>query len=312
MSHVKDVDGCVSAAIIRLATKSRFLLTDYGRINAYLRKIKDPYDIVYICDLGMNNTYFEEFVRIRRFAELTYIDHHYLDKDLRKKLEQQGVTIVHDSQDCAGALAYNLFHENLPREASILACYAAISDRLEDGPIAQKLIQKHDRDFILFETMMLSYALERANISQKRRIVNNLSRLTYPHQIDDVPRLALEQANRIALWRRELPSIASKLNNVAFVEAKGDSTGPLANLLIDVCETTIGIAYNIDEVKGISDLSIRGNSSTEIDLGNLTSQLAEDLGGFGGGHPKASGARIPASRLTEFIHSLAQYVKTES
>ena len=43
----------------------------------------------------------------------------------------------------------------------------------------------------------------------------------------------------------------------------------------------------------------------KIDLGNITSKLARMLGGFGGGHSKACGARIPASKITEFIRDLS-------
>lgn len=309
VSHVKDVDGCVCAALLRLAAKSRFLLTDYGHFNECLRNVRDNRDLVYVCDLGINDTNLEEFGRIRGFAELTYIDHHHIDEDLLEKLVGMGVETVRDLRDCASVLAFNLLHEILPHEAGLLASYAAVSDRLEAGPIAKELIQKHDRDFVLFEAMLLSYALERADVSLKRRIVNHLSRLEYPHQIEEVPRLALEQADRIAVLRGELPSRASKLGNVAYVEAKGDSSGAIANLLLDVCNAAIGIGYNTDQKKQISDLSIRGRDSLEIDLGKVTSQLAKDLGGFGGGHPKASGARIPSSRLMEFIYALAYHIK---
>ena len=40
ISHIKDVDGCVCAALIRRATKSQFLLTNYGNITQCLKSIK--------------------------------------------------------------------------------------------------------------------------------------------------------------------------------------------------------------------------------------------------------------------------------
>lgn len=309
VSHVKDVDGCACAGLIKLAAKARFLLTDYGRINECLRTIRDHYDFVYLCDLGINETNLEELDRIRGFAELTYVDHHPLDEDLVERLKGMGVEIVHDLRDCASVLAFNLLHEILPRDAGLLASYAAVSDRLENGPIARELIQRYDRDFVYFEAMLLTHALDRADVRLKRRIVTHLSQLEYPHQIAEVPRLALEQAKRIAVLRKELPSRSSKHGNIAYIEAKGDALGAIANLLLDVCETAIGIGYNTDQKRHIVDLSIRGRERLDIDLGTVTAQLAKGFGGFGGGHPKASGARIPVSRLTEFIHALAQHAK---
>jgi oligoribonuclease NrnB/cAMP/cGMP phosphodiesterase (DHH superfamily) len=312
ISHIKDVDGCISAALIRRAIKSGFLLTNYGNINNCLRNISNKYNAVYVCDLGLNETIIEEFNRIRQFADLTYIDHHYLTEDILKSLGEMGVQVINDLRDCASVQTFNLFKDMLPREAGLLASYAAFSDRLENGPKAKKIIKKHDRDFILFETMLLTYALEKANISLKKRIVRQLSNLVYPHQIETIPQLALEQADRISLLRNELPSRASKLGNVAYVEAKGGSLGVIANLLLDVCDSPIGICYETHSEKQISDLSIRSRTSLKIHLGKITTRLAKKLGGFGGGHPNASGARIPTSTLLEFIKTLSNEEKTAS
>jgi single-stranded-DNA-specific exonuclease len=311
VSHVKDVDGCVCAGLVKLAAQARFLLTDYGRINECLRRIREPIDAVYLCDLGINETNLEELDRIRGFAELTYVDHHPVDEGLVEQLKGMGVEIVHDLRDCASVLAFDLLHESLPHDAGLLASYAAVSDRLEGGPIARELLQRYDRELVYFEAMLLSFALDRADVRLKRRIVKHLSALDYPHQIADVPRLALEQAERIAVLRRELPSRATKYGRIAYVEARGDALGSIANLLLDVCEADIGVGYNTDQKRHVVDLSIRGRERVDVDLGKVTAQLAKGFGGFGGGHPKACGARIPASRLTEFIHALAKHVKSE-
>jgi len=274
-----------------------------------LRSIQESYDLVYFCDLGINETIIEEFSRIRRFAELTYIDHHPLDDDFSEALQEMGVEVVYDRRECASVLTFNLFQGSLPREAGLLASYAAFSDRLEDGPIARELIQNYDRDFVLFETMLLSYCLKRADVDLKRRVVRHLSELEYPHQIKGVTKLALEQADRTAVLRRELPSRASNLHDIAYAETEGDSPETVANLLLDVCEASIGIGYNTDQQNQTSDLSIRGRSGLEIDLGRATSQLAEMLGGFGGGHSRASGARIPTPNVKKFIRGLAHQIE---
>jgi hypothetical protein len=285
------------------------MLTTYGDIKKCLRNIKERYDQVYFCDLGIDKSILKEFGRIRRFAELIYIDHHPLDECLLESLEEMGVEVVHNQLECASVLTFNFLQGSLPREAGLLASYAAFSDRKEDGPIARKIIQEYDRDFIFFETMILSYGLKGADIRLKRKIVRQLSDLEYPHQIKGVTELALEQADRTTILRRDLPLKASKLHNIAYFEASGDSSGTIANLLLDVCEASIGIGYTIDKQKQTSDLSIRGKPDLEIDLGSATSKLAQMLGGFGGGHPRASGARIPTSNLTKFIQSLSHQIK---
>jgi RecJ-like exonuclease len=309
VSHLNDVDGCACAALIRCATKSNFLLTNYGHFKQCLRNIKKRYNLVYVCDLGINKTILEEFGRIRQFAELTYIDHHPLNEDLKKELDETGIEVVHNLKECASVLSFNLLKRSLPREAGLLASYAALCDRLEKGQIASKLIRRFYRDFVFFEAMFLSYALDRADIFFKRRVVKCLSKLEYPNQIKGVKEMALKQADRITVLRKELPSRASKLDNLVYTEAGMDSSGTIANLLLDVCGASIGIGYNIDQQKQISDLSIRARSGLKIDLGRTTSQLAERFGGFGGGHTMASGARIPNSKITIFIQTLAHQIK---
>jgi nanoRNase/pAp phosphatase (c-di-AMP/oligoRNAs hydrolase) len=46
-----------------------------------------------------------------------------------------------------------------------------------------------------------------------------------------------------------------------------------------------------------------------LDLGKITSQLAKKFDGFGGGHPKACGARIPTPRIMEFISALGKHTE---
>jgi RecJ-like exonuclease len=309
ISHIKDVDGCVCAALIRYATKSKVLLTNYGNINQCLRRARNKYDFIYICDLGINESIINEFQRIREQTEITYIDHHHIEEDLLEKLEKMDINIVHDQRDCAGVLTFNLFKEILPREAGLLAAYAAISDRLEDGPLGKKISRQYDREFIFYETMVLSYALDKADDSFKKKIVHRLSKLEYPHRIKDVPTLALEQIERIAILRNELPLKASKIGDVAFIEVIEDSPGAIANLLLDVCNATIGICYRTNPQSQVSDLSIRGRTSIKVDLGKITAQLAKRFEGFGGGHPKACGARIPTLRIMEFISALVKHTE---
>jgi nanoRNase/pAp phosphatase (c-di-AMP/oligoRNAs hydrolase) len=305
VSHIKDVDGCISAALIKYVTKSQFLLANYGNINDCLRRIYHTFDIVYVCDLGINETIVKEFERIRQFAELTYIDHHPIDASILKTIQKIGVKVVHSQMDCTGILTHNLFKADLPREAGLLASYAAVSDRLENGALAKKVLSRYDRDLILFETMVLSYALEKADTNYKKKLVLRLSKLEHPHQIPDIMKLAFEQAERVAKLRRELPLRSQRIGNIFYTDAEGDSSGTIANLLIDVCDAKIGIGYITNEQKQITDLAIRGAATSRTNLGKKASRLAKRLGGTGGGHKKSSGARIPTSKLMEFIRAFS-------
>ena len=306
VSHIKDVDGCVSAALIKYALKAHFLLANYGNLNECLRSIYDTYDHVYVSDLGITKTTVAEFSRIRQFAELTYIDHHPLDAAVLESIQKMGVKVVHSKRDCASMLTYNLFEASLPREAGLLAAYAAVSDRLENGPLARKVLRRYDRDFVLFEAMLLSYALEKADVNSKKKLlVPKLSKLEYPHQIPEVSSLALQQVERVASLRKDLPSRTQRIGEIFYADAQGDSAGTIANLLIEVCDAEIGVGYDTNAQTQITDLSIRGAAGLRTDLGKRASTLAKRFGGTGGGHRRASGARIPTAKLMEFLQAFS-------
>ncbi len=308
VSHGTDVDGCVCAALVKCGLHAQFLLVDYGRITECLQGIPDRYDIVYLCDLGLTAAQVAALDRVRAFAAVRYVDHHPLADDLLAQLEGLGVEVVHDRRDCASALVFHALRAALPRDAGLLAAYAAVSDRLEEGPLARALLARYDRDLVYFEAMTLAYALDRADGRLKRRWVTQLAALAYPHQIEAVPRLAVEQAERIAGLRQTLAARAVTRGRVAYVDAGKDALGTVANLLLDVCEAAVGVSYHLDEKRRLADLSLRGRHGIAVDLGQLTAQLASAMGGFGGGHPLASGARLPAARLPDFLHALVHHV----
>ncbi len=311
VSHIKDADGCISAALIKHAAKSQFLLANYGNFNDCLRRIYDSFDVVYVCDLGINEKTVKEFERIRQFAELVYIDHHPLDASVLKSIQELGVKVVHSQLDCTSVLVHDLFKAELPHEAELLASFAAVSDRLENGFLAKKMLARYDRDFILLEATLLSYALEKADTDYKKNLVSALSRLEYPHQIPGIIKLALDQAERVATLRRELPLRSQRIGNLCYADAKGDSSGTIANLLIEVCDAEIGIGYNMNEQEQMTDLAIRGAATSRLNLGKKVSKLAKRLGGTGGGDKKSSGARIPTHKLMEFMHALSRKKRVE-
>ena len=52
ISHNRDVDGIVSAALIRNVTRCDVLLTDYEQMIKTMKSVEDANEI-YICDLGL-------------------------------------------------------------------------------------------------------------------------------------------------------------------------------------------------------------------------------------------------------------------
>jgi len=312
ISHIKDVDGCVCAALVFRLLGGRFVLVNYGNLQQELKKIRRNTELLYICDLGLNETVLEDLRRIREFAEVVYIDHHPMDEELREELVNLGVELVHDTRECAGVLTYHKFREALPWKAGLLAAYAAISDNTESGPLAQELLSHFDRQLILFESMLLSHALERAKeVSFKRFVVSKLAEMEYPHRIKGVSELALEGIERSVALLETLPSKVKKVGRVGYVEMEG-SSGTVASLIITACDVDVGISYKCLPEKNVCDISIRGAADLELDLSKLASRIARSVGGFGGGHPKASGARVPSDGIQRFVEEFIAKVNSSN
>ena len=73
--------------------------------------------------------------------------------------------------------------------------------------------------------------------------------------------------------------------------------------------TPVALAYKTKKVEGVYDISLRGSDIyANLDLGQIVGKIATKLGGFGGGHPKASGARIPMNKFDEFLNLLDEHI----
>ena len=74
--------------------------------------------------------------------KIWFIDHHSLTEELTKKLQELNTTIVHSESDCTSAIIYENFKGNFKENAELLASCACITDSMENGSIAQKIMKK--------------------------------------------------------------------------------------------------------------------------------------------------------------------------
>ena len=315
ISHSQDVDGLGSAALIKIVKKNaKIILADYGN---YLDEISalDKIDELILCDLGFNSrmekNLLKEFTRINKFGKISYIDHHPLSDEVKQKLTDIGVNVIHSTEVCTSMLAFQYYMKKLPRKAGLIAAYGAVTDYLDNDVVSRKLIDGFDRQFVLFESTLLSHAISesRGKYVVLDNIVDGLSNLKFPHEIEGLNNLANDQVDKLGLLITTLNKIGTKRKYFAYGEADGISAGNLANLLMGEFNTPVALAYKTKKVEGVYDISIRGSDiHTNLDLGQIVGQLATKLGGFGGGHPKASGARIPMNKFDEFLNLLDEHI----
>ncbi|TRO47209.1 hypothetical protein E2P65_04695 [Candidatus Bathyarchaeota archaeon] len=306
ISHGEDADGLICATYMRLLKDAALILATYDELIDALKSVRPPVEEVYICDMNLRKDLIGEIERIRGFASMTLVDHHPTQEGILEQLREMGVTVIHDTRDCASVLLYDRYREELGRDAGRLAAYGAWADQFEDGPIATGLLREYDRQFTQLEALMLAYALTRDQTPEFRGpIVEGLSGLDYPHRISGVYETALAHLEEMAEIVEVLPKICERLNVMAYCETPdGKPIGTVAGLIVDAIGTKVGLCYVVKD-DGRVNISLRSRRGLDYHLGEITREIAERVGGFGGGHKRASGASIPHSSLDQFIQGFA-------
>ncbi len=313
ISHVKDVDGLGSASLVVAATGAEVLLSDYDDLLENLRRVPADAESFVLCDLGADNANLESFLkeikRLSRRGEVTYVDHHYMSESTQRRLRAAGAKLVYDDEECSSMLAYTTFRKALPETASLVALYGAVADYMDSSPLAKRMMEQADRQFVLLEASMLSYALGRKGGQGgfPEMVVRELSKMKHPHEIQGVPRLAVEQLEEVVKIREEVNKEGKRLGRLAYMVTTQRSTGSVAKLLIGAFEVPVGIAMT-EMQGGWYEVSLRCTSECRVHLGKTIDALASRLGGNGGGHKMAAGCRIPTSRAAEMLKALAKKV----
>ena len=313
ISHVKDVDGLGSAALVVAATGAEVLLSDYDDLLDNLARAPPGTERFVLCDLGVDSASLDGFLkglkRIAEGAEVTYIDHHFMTQATKRRLRRSGVRLVHDENECSSMLAYLTFKDSLPERARLIALCGAVTDYTDDSPAARKLMEQADRQFVLLEATMLAYALGRKGPQGgfPEKVVSELSKMKHPHEIAGVPHLAVDQLVEVARLGERVKKQGTKMGRLAYMITTQHSTGNIAKLLVGAFEVPVGVALKEKE-PGWYEVSLRSTSECRVHLGRTIDRIASRLGGNGGGHRKAAGGRIPVSKVDVMLSELSKKV----
>jgi len=302
--HGDDVDGLTCGAFIKRIIGGNFYLANYDNLENALDIVKPPVDTLYICDLNIRDSLEKQLLDIADFAKINIIDHHQMNQNLIEKLENVGADIRLDIRDCAAMLVYDTFKNQLGTEAKRLAAYAAISDMFEEGPIAASILSKMDRKFAQHEAQLLTHALcSDQSIEFKRNIMEELSKYNYPHRINGVVEKAIKCLEEMASIKETILNNSEIIGRVAIMETTGDnSTGRISNLLIDTLGVDVGISYKSNE--DYYNISLRGEKFLKEHLGEISKDLGMKYRGFGGGHQRASGIKVPKENLQPLLDEI--------
>ena len=311
ISHRKDVDGLGSGSLAVAATGGQIVLADYDDLVQSLRRIPDDADRVVISDLGADSADFPLFLaeieRLSRHAKVTYVDHHFMSDEVKRKVEETGVQLVHDTAECASMLTYRTFKDLLPDRAKLVALYGAVTDYMDDAPMAKRMMERTERHFVLLEATLLSSALGNRGDEDgyPEALVGELSKMKHPHEIEGVPEAAVAQLVKEAHLAEEVKAAAKRKGRLAYVVMGGYSTSIVSKVVLGAFDVMVGVAMK-EKQAGWYEVSLRSVSESKLHLGQAIGKIAAQLGGSGGGHMRAAGCRIPTSRAEEMIAALAE------
>lgn len=311
ISHKEDVDGIVSATMLRSIFNAYPFLADYSDFIPTLEHVAVMQDVesLFICDLGLSNANEERFVEIlddliRKGIRVTYIDHHDLPDEIKDIVRNRGIDLIHTIDECTSVQIYEKWEEKLPKRFALLAVAAAIVDDMKNRPIASRLYSMYDKQFAFFEATSLSYAIydNQYNMDFLLSLTSELQKVM-PHEISGVLESAKNYAQKVSENLAIIERDAKRTKNLVHVQTYDLSTSIVANMLLATYQDSrVAVAYKEKESNYV--VSLRGAASSKHHLGRIVNKLSVELGGSGGGHEKASGALIPKQKFNEFIEKI--------
>jgi len=308
ISHKEDADGIGAASLIKQAFGGSTKLVDYTNMMDILEGLKnESLQTLYICDLGLSKAIQDKFIDVltalrNKGVEITYIDHHDIDETIKKKIESLGVNFVHKTDECTTVHVYNTYKSKLDGNSSFLASIGAITDHMEDKPIASSLIEGFDWLFTLLESTILAYIITSHQKDDEYlvNLVDSLSKSMYPHEILNAFEFVNQQARKITEAIEYIKKNMKLMSNLACVDITGYDV-VVVNFVPGLAGKDVGITYKLRPENGIYVLSIRGTKSCKIHLGRLVNTVTTELGGSGGGHEKMCGGSIPKDKIDAFL-----------
>lgn len=316
ISHKEDVDGLVSAALLQNALKVKnIFLADYPSLLNVLDIVislcskNKKFSRVFICDLGLNKKNQDVFIEklqvlISNNVQIVYIDHHYLEDQLKDTLRKIGVRLIHNIEECTSVQIYYLCKNKLNSKYSFYASAAALTDYMESKPMASILVSKYDRTFLMLESCFLSYIISSSqkNIDFLKYVSKSISIFKLPHEIRNGFYLVKQFSDKISNALDVIEPQIIKMNNIAYLQHDLDlASSMIVNFVLGLSGKQVGIAFKLKDNINSYVLSIRGSKDCSYHLGKIVNELTSDLNGSGGGHDKACGAVIPEEKLDLFL-----------
>ncbi len=299
-----DTDGICSGAIALSAMNgARVYFSHPAGLADDLQQVDGDY---LICDIAISQHFLGEITKQLQRIEGeghkgVYIDHHPLPKGFEEASFPP--KLIHSLASCVSELTYTAYKDNLGRDVGRIAIYGAIGDYLDTTYEITTLLNGWDKRGLYLDAGLLIKYIDSIgrNHEMKRQLVQFLSANKLPSSDEVIVKKAITEAHKDEWMRKKVKEIVKVEGNVAYIIDADWSLGKGAIFARAETGAKVGIAG--ETRKGVLEMSLR-TPLDNIDLNEMLSVLAPSLGGTGGGHGKAAGARIPTEKWPQFIAAL--------
>ncbi len=265
-------------------------------------------DRIIICDIALTRRDAGEIIKfLKGKGEVLYFDHHPVPRGIRERDVRDSVKLyVHDLNVSASELIYRHYQKDLPKERVWPALYGAIADYSEDTDFVRESMSDWDHRTIYFEVASLVLGIKSNKFSryeEKRRVVRTMASGGNPSDVRglvDSAKWAVKREFRIYGFVKKG---AKKLGRTGYVTdlPMFGFRGPSALFAATVTGSPVGLC--IYTRRKYLDVTIRKRTGN-FKLNLLAEKAAEYVGGSGGGHMEAAGARIPPGSLERFLERI--------
>ncbi|NIO21304.1 MAG: hypothetical protein GTN76_11355 [Candidatus Aenigmarchaeota archaeon] len=315
-----DCDGiCAGAIALSKFPEAELFFTK--PVSFYEDLEKFDADRIIITDIAITRKDISRVVKLleerAKGSEIYYFDHHFLPEKVKAKLAKNLKAYVNEEAS-ASELVYRYFQKEIPRERVWIAIYGAIGDYSQHTEFVEERIKNWDARALYFEasTIVLGIKDEKfERYDSKRMIARTLAEGNNPSDVPGLVKVAKKVVNEEFDLYEIVKKQAKSIGDVGFVKdiAFFGFRGPSALFASTVTKTRIGLA--IHTRRSYLDITMRSRDYS-IPLNVLAEDAAEAVDGSGGGHPQASGARIPLNRFKDFVKELnkllGKYQKVKS
>lgn len=255
-----------------------------------------------ICDIAINKPDAAEIAKkLNMRSEVLYFDHHIHPPGFRKMASK--VKFFQDTEASASEIIYKTYEADIPQERVWVAIYGAIGDYSDDTQFIYENLRDWDKRALYFEVSTIVMGMKNEGFSDyasKRRILKALASGMNPSSIPGLVESARQAVEQEFAIYDEVKEKAVSFGNVGYI-LKLDHfgfRGPTALFAATATDTPVGVA--VFERKSHFDITMRARDPS-IKLNVIADKAAREVGGSGGGHPSAAGARIPMARLKDFL-----------